>query len=132
MGLIIFSLEASLANSSVVRLLILCQPEDLHLSSLSTLHGLLNTSQTLAASHHSTLTSLSGSSLASLETVNLENDIDLYIEFNLRVGTWKEPDGWGWEPAEGFYEEGNMNLEPGPKIVLQNRMSSRAVTSTLR
>jgi hypothetical protein len=97
--------------------------EDLHLSSLSTLHALFTTSQTHTAAHHSTLSSLTESTLASLKTVNLESDINLYIEYNVPIGQWKEPDGWGWEPADGFYEEGTMNLEPGPKIILQNRLS---------
>ena len=63
------------------------------------------------------------SSLDSLKMVSLESDLDLYVEFNTRVGLWKEPDDFVWEPAAGFYEEGSMSLDDQPKIVLQNSMS---------
>ena len=94
--------------------------EDLHLSTLTTLHSLLTSSQTIQHQHISTLSSVNQSSLDSLKTVDLESDLDLYVEFNTRVGLWKEPDGFVWEPASGFYEEGDMSLEDQPKIVLQN------------
>ncbi|KAL7411044.1 hypothetical protein BDY24DRAFT_146356 [Mrakia frigida] len=97
--------------------------QDLHLSSLSTLHTLLSVSQTLTSTHLSTLTSVNNASLESLKTVDLEKDLDLYIEFNTRVGLWKEPEGFVWEPAVGFYEEGEISLEEGPKTVMQNKLA---------
>ncbi|CED83894.1 Cdc42-interacting protein CIP4 [Phaffia rhodozyma] len=53
-------------------------------------------------------------------------DLELFVRCNTRVGSWQEPPDWVWEPAEGLYEVGVWCLDPGPKIVLQNRLARSA------
>ena len=56
-----------------------------------------------------------------LESVDSSPDQDLYISYNIR--SFSVPNDWGWEPCAGYYDTGEMVVEPGPKVVLQNKLS---------
>ena len=82
---------------------ILLQAQQVHTSHLTALQGRVNDVR------------------ASLEGVNTAADQDLFIQYNIRA--FSVPNDWGWEPCAGYYDTGEMVVEPEPKIVLQNKLS---------
>ena len=56
-----------------------------------------------------------------LSHVNTSSDQDLYITYNVRA--FSVPGDWAWEPCAGYYDTGDMVLDPAPKVFLQNKLT---------
>ena len=98
--------------------------ETFHYAALGTLHSVIRSAVDLQATHLDKLRASVEQTSQTVAAVDLSKDIDVFVAGNRRVGAWSEPDGWSWEPAEGFYEVGVWATEGSAKVVLQNRAST--------
>lgn len=94
-----------------------------HMASLGTVHQLLTATVGLQAQHLASLKTSLEQTTSTISAVDLGRDVEVYVRENRRVGSWKVPEGWSWEPAEGFYEVGEWATEGPAKVVLQNSVS---------
>lgn len=94
-----------------------------HMASLGMVHQLLTATVGLQAQHVASLKTSLEQTTSTISAVDLGKDVEIYVRENRRVGGWKEPEGWGWEPAEGFYEVGEWATDGPAKVVLQNSAS---------
>lgn len=94
-----------------------------HFAALGRLHGVLQTAVALQAAHLDKLKASVEQTTQTIAAVDLAKDLDVFVAGNRRVGGWTEPEGWSWEPAEGFYEVGTWSTDGAAKVVLQNRAS---------
>ncbi|KAH8114438.1 hypothetical protein DFH11DRAFT_1688953 [Phellopilus nigrolimitatus] len=77
--------------------------------------------QSLHTTHLSTLQSRVNAVQQTLTQVDPAPDQDLFIAYNTRP--FSVPNDWGWEPCAGYYDSGEMVIEPAPKVFLQNKLS---------
>ena len=56
-----------------------------------------------------------------LSRVSPLSDQELFVAQNSRP--FSIPSDWGWEPCTGYYDTGEMVVEPAPKVFLQNKLS---------
>jgi hypothetical protein len=95
--------------------------ETFHYAALGALHSVIRSAVDLQATHLDNLRASVEQTAQTVAAVDLAKDIEVFVAGNRRVGAWSEPDGWSWEPAEGFYEVGTWATEGSAKVVLQNR-----------
>ena len=87
--------------------------------------NILVTAQNQHITHLTTLQQRVSSATQALQSVNPAADQELYISYNKRP--FSVPNDWGWEPCAGYYDTGEMAIDPAPKVLLQNKLSrSRA------
>ncbi|KZT27410.1 hypothetical protein NEOLEDRAFT_1240354 [Neolentinus lepideus HHB14362 ss-1] len=98
------NLQTQLLNQFVA---ILSQAQDLHMAHLDSLKGRVSKVQD------------------SLAKVDAKQDQDLFIDYNIRP--FAPPADWTFEPCKSHYDTGDVSVESGPKVFLQNKLSkSRA------
>ncbi|KAF8526758.1 hypothetical protein JB92DRAFT_3087230 [Gautieria morchelliformis] len=90
---------------------------------ITSLTTILQHSQSLLATHLASLQSRANLVDTALSQVNPAKDQDLFIEYNRNLGGFKVPDDLKFEPCEGFYDTGELNVESAPKVFLQNKLS---------
>ncbi|KAA1469744.1 hypothetical protein DENSPDRAFT_641109 [Dentipellis sp. KUC8613] len=83
--------------------------------------SILHHAQALLTTHYEALKSRVVAVDAALDEVDAGKDQDLFVEYNVRPFT-AIPD-WAFEPCSSHYDTGEMSLEPGPKVFLQNKLS---------
>ncbi|TFY64582.1 hypothetical protein EVG20_g5899 [Dentipellis fragilis] len=83
--------------------------------------SILHHAQALLTTHYESLKSRVVAVDAALGEVDAGKDQDLFVEYNVRPFT-AIPD-WVFEPCSSHYDTGEMSLEPGPKVFLQNKLS---------
>ncbi|KAI5119404.1 hypothetical protein M0805_005947 [Coniferiporia weirii] len=77
--------------------------------------------QSLKTTHLTTLQNRVNGIQKSFMQVNPALDQDLYITYNTRA--FSVPNDWAWEPCAGYYDTGEMIVEPAPKVLLQNKLT---------
>ncbi|THH08450.1 hypothetical protein EW145_g2696 [Phellinidium pouzarii] len=77
--------------------------------------------QTLQTAHLTALQNQVNSVQQALTQVNPALDQNLYISYNIRA--FSVPNDWAWEPCAGYYDTGEMAIDPAPKVFLQNKLS---------
>ncbi|EPQ50992.1 hypothetical protein GLOTRDRAFT_141152, partial [Gloeophyllum trabeum ATCC 11539] len=82
---------------------ILSQAQDLHVAHLDALKGRIANVQDR------------------LKKVDAKRDQDLFIDHNIRP--FAPPSDWQFEPCKSHYDTGDLSVEPGPKVFLQNKLS---------
>lgn len=66
----------------------------------------------------------------SFGAVNPQADEAIFIDHNIRP--FVPPNDWQFEPCSSHYDTGEMSVEPGPKVLLQNKLhKSRAKLNDL-
>ncbi|EIN12379.1 hypothetical protein PUNSTDRAFT_97060 [Punctularia strigosozonata HHB-11173 SS5] len=86
---------------------------------------ILGRAQLLHHTHSAALESRAKTFQEVLSAVNPAQDQDLFIDYNIRPFT--APGDWAFEPCSTHYDTGGINLDPSPKVFLQNKLSrSRA------
>ena len=82
--------------------------------------NILQHASTLQSNHITTLQSRVTVSQQMLSRVDTTADQNLYVEYNVRP--FATPGDWTWEPCAGYYDTGEMVVEPAPKVFLQNKL----------
>ncbi|KAF8588584.1 hypothetical protein K439DRAFT_1613424 [Ramaria rubella] len=82
-----------------------------------------NHSQSLLSIHFDSLQSHAASVDTALSLVDPVKDQDLFIEYNRDQAAFKIPEDSTFQPCEGFYDTSELNIEPTPKVFLQNKLS---------
>ena len=95
--------------------------ERLQANLIAGLVAILLQAQTLHTAHLDTIKNRINSTREALEGVNPALDQELFINYNTRA--FSVPNDWDWEPCTGYYDTGEIVLEPEPKIVLQNKLA---------
>lgn len=66
----------------------------------------------------------------SFGAVDPQKDQAIFVDHNIRP--FMPPNDWQFEPCSSHYDTGEMSVEPGPKVLLQNKLhKSRAKLSEL-
>ncbi|PBK97599.1 hypothetical protein ARMGADRAFT_1076075 [Armillaria gallica] len=87
--------------------------------------------QALQSNHLDVLKSRLATVERFLAEVNPSKDQDLFSDHNIR--SFSAPNDWKFEPCTFFYDTETLNVDPAPKVFLQNKLSkSRSKLQELR
>lgn len=100
---------------------VLITAERLQTNLIASLVSILLQAQTIQVSHLTSLQQRVSNATQALSNVNPILDQNLYISYNRRA--FDVPNDWDWEPCAGYYDTGEMVIEPAPKVLLQNMLS---------
>ncbi|KIJ42343.1 hypothetical protein M422DRAFT_254412, partial [Sphaerobolus stellatus SS14] len=90
---------------------------------MTSLISVLQRSQLLGEAHVDALRSRIASVQTALSQMDTVKDQELFIDYNRSGIAFKIPDDSQFEPCEGFYDHGDVSVEPSPKVFLQNKLS---------
>ncbi|KJA24386.1 hypothetical protein HYPSUDRAFT_38820 [Hypholoma sublateritium FD-334 SS-4] len=76
--------------------------------------------QEIQLRHLTTLQGRISSAQEKFGEVNVPRDQDLFATYNIRV--FAAPSDWNFEPSPIHYDTEAMNIEPAPKVVMQNKL----------
>ncbi|EGO23646.1 hypothetical protein SERLADRAFT_370507 [Serpula lacrymans var. lacrymans S7.9] len=95
--------------------------DDLQTRLVTKFVGILLQAQTIQIMHHDTLKDRFASVESALKAIDAGKDQDLFADHNIRPFT--VPNDLRFEPCSSHYDTADMNVEPAPKIFLQNKLA---------
>ncbi|EGN98055.1 hypothetical protein SERLA73DRAFT_55208 [Serpula lacrymans var. lacrymans S7.3] len=95
--------------------------DDLQTRLVTKFVGILLQAQTIQIMHHDTLKDRFASVESALKAIDAGKDQDLFADHNIRPFT--VPNDLRFEPCSSHYDTVYMNVEPAPKIFLQNKLA---------
>ncbi|KIM26021.1 hypothetical protein M408DRAFT_330805 [Serendipita vermifera MAFF 305830] len=97
------------------------QFQDVQANLIARLVEILAQTQSFTLNHLASLTTKNDLILTAVNNVDIIRDQNLFITFNLRHFT--PPPDWKFEVCASYYDKPNLNVEPAPKVFLQNKLS---------
>ncbi|KAF9049462.1 hypothetical protein BDZ89DRAFT_1088904 [Hymenopellis radicata] len=88
---------------------------------LPDLEDTLQHAQVLQTNHLDVLKGRLVSVERALSEINVAGDQGLFIDYNIRAFT--APNDWKFEPCATFYDTDELNVDPAPKVFLQNKLT---------
>ncbi|KIY68332.1 hypothetical protein CYLTODRAFT_421746 [Cylindrobasidium torrendii FP15055 ss-10] len=83
--------------------------------------GILSHAQSLQHGHQDALKRHIAGVESALSAISPEKDQNMFIEYNTRPFTL--PADWKFEPCPTFYDTDQLNVDPAPKVFLQNKVA---------